>query len=316
MEEDYYKILEVSRGASKAEIEKAYRRLARKYHPDLNPDDKAAKERFQRVQRAYEVLGDPEKREKYDRYGAAFEQVGAGGAGAGPRWEYRSTGGQEIDLEDLFRGFGGGEGDLGGFEQIFRSFGAGARGHGGRRRTAVRGSDVHAEVQIPFQIAVTGGETAFSVSRNGKVETLTVKIPPGIEDGKRIRLRGQGEPGRGGPAGDLLLRVKVAPHPLFRRRGNDLEVDLPVTFAEAQLGAKVDLPTPRGVISLKIPPGTSSGQRLRIKGHGVTSTTGATGDLFAIVQIVIPKSVDEATAALIRQFDERYPLNPRSGLRW
>lgn len=322
MEEDYYKILGVSRSATKDELEKAYRRLARKYHPDLNPDDKSAKERFQQVQRAYDVLGDPEQREKYDRFGPGFEQMGAGGGpGGGPQWEFRGggPGGADIDLGDLFRGFGGG-GDAGGFEQIFRQFGGspGPRGRtGGRRRGPARGQDVEAEVQIPFQTAVMGGETSLVLDRGGRTESLVVKIPVGIASGRKIRLRGQGEPSAGGGApGDLLLTVQVAPHPYYRRHGNDLEIDLPVTLAEALLGAKVDLPTPRGTITLKIPAGTSSGQRLRIKGQGVQPASGTAGDLFAIIQVMVPRTIDERLADAIRQWEEQHPTNPRSGLRW
>jgi DnaJ-class molecular chaperone len=308
MDEDYYQILGVSRSATAAEIEKAYHRLARKYHPDLNPDDSSSKEKFQQVQRAYDVLRNPESRKKYDRFGNDFEHV------AGTDWGTRGGGrraGPELD-PDMFRGFGGA--DVGSFEEILKSFGGGGRGG---PRPPARGSDLHAELEIPFTTSIVGGESSVVLNRSGKTETISVKIPAGIESGKKIRLRGQGGPAaRGGKAGDLLLTVLVAPHLCFRRRGHDLEVDVPVTLAEAQLGDKVDIPTPGGTISLKIPAGTSSGRRLRIKGQGVTTASGEKGDLFAQIQIMIPPQVDDETAEQIRAIDQRYPLYPRRTLQW
>jgi DnaJ-class molecular chaperone len=316
MEEDYYQVLGVSRSATQPEIEKAYHKLARKYHPDLNPDDQSAKAKFQQVQRAYDVLRNPELRTKYDRYGSDFEQAttagwAPGGGGGGGR---RAA--PDFDPADIFRGFTGGGESGGGFEQIFRQFG-GAGAARGAHRPAARGADVSAEIEIPFTTSILGGETAFILSRGGRSETVTVKIPAGIESGKKIRLRGQGQATvRDDKPGDLLLTVHVMPHPCFRRRGHDLEVDVPVTLAEAQLGGKVDVPTPSGTITLKIPPGTSSGRRLRIKGQGVKTASGEKGDLFAQVQIVIPPEVDEETAEQVRAMERRYPLSPRRTLRW
>src|SRR6187397_1005073 len=271
MADDYYEVLGVGRQASHDEIQKAYRSLARKYHPDLNPDDKKAAEKFKKVQQAYVVLGDKEKRQKYDQFGSAFEQMGGGAwpphgaGGAGPQF-------QDIDFSQMF---GGGGGQMpGGFEDILRQFTGGGATAGGRRkrgRTPMRGADVEAEIEIPFNVAIEGGSWEVSFRRgNQKVETISIKIPAGISDGKQMRLRGKGEPGPAdGPEGDLLLTVRVAPHPHFSRRGNDLEVKVPVSIAEAALGAKVDLPTPRGTISLAIPAGTSSGKRLRVRAMGV-----------------------------------------------
>jgi DnaJ-class molecular chaperone len=317
MEEDYYKILEVSRDASKADIDKAYRRLARKYHPDLNQEDKRAKQKFQQVQRAYEVLSHPEKREQYDRYGSSFESVASGGPG-GPGWRATTAGGaaesfEDLDLNEIFGRFGG---DMGGFGQIFGNAARGRARRGGGQATR-RGRDLMAELQIPFTTAVTGGETEISVVRQGRQETLSVKIPAAIEDGRKIRLRGQGEPGLGGgPGGDLLITLRVQPHPCYRRLGRDLEVDLPVTLAEAALGATVDLPTPAGQIALKIPPHTSSGRRLRIKGQGVKTADGQKGDLYAIVQIVLPDGLDDSDREWIRALDVRHPASPRQSLKW
>ena len=317
MAEDYYNTLGVSRSASQAEIQQAYRKLARKYHPDLNPDDATAAKKFQEVQKAFEVLNDPQKRENYDRYGEAFEHAGAGGPG-GPRWTY-STSGEDIDFSQLFGG-GGGMGGMGGFADLFEQLGrAGSRrGRGARaERPTARGGDIETEIEIPFQTAVTGGETVVRLARGDQVESLTVKIPAGIEDGKKIRLRGQGQPGfHGGPAGDLLIKIRVSPHPYFQRQGQNLVVRVPLTLGEALAGAKVDVPTPYGPVSLKIPPGTSSGSKLRIREHGVTRKDGSRGDLLAEVQVVLPKDADESEQAWAQEFDRRHPLRPRDNLRW
>jgi len=322
MAKDYYETLGVPRNASQAEIQKAYRELARKYHPDKNPNDKTAKKKFQEVQAAFDVLNNPQKREMYDRYGSAFETSGAGGAG-GPRgagpWGPGSAGpfGFDVDLGDLFgEQFEGGAG--GRFSDIFSQFrraGAGPRSK--RTRPPRRGNDVRHEIQIPFATAVNGGEVRLDVQRpSGKTESLAVKIPAGIEDGKKIRLRGQGEPGPdGGTPGDVLLTVRVAPHPCFQRRGNQLHLSVPVTLPEAVLGAKIDIPTPRGTVSLKVPPGTSSGTKLRVRGHGVAAKDGP-GDLLAEIEIVLPQEIDQATREAIARLDRNYPDDPRATLRW
>ena len=319
MAEDYYKILGVSRDASQEEIQRAYRKLARKYHPDMNPDDQSAKKKFQQVQAAFDVLSDPQKREMYDRYGSSFETMGAGGPRGKTTWH--AGPGFNFSFEDL--DFGQFFGDRFGAEAgvdpggIFSQF---ARRGRSRKRSAGprRGNDLHAEIEIPFVTSISGGEVPLDIHRpSGEGGALSVKVPPGIEDGKRIRLRGQGEPAvGGGPPGDLLLIVHVAPHPCFQRRGNHLHVKLPVTLSEAALGAKVDVPTPRGTVALRIPPGTSSGAKLRIKGHGVASARGPHGDLLAEVQIVLPDTLDEASREAIRRLDDRYANHPRANLQW
>ncbi len=326
MAEDYYKTLGVRRDASQEEIQKAYRTLARKYHPDVNPGADA-KRKFQEIQTAFDVLNDPQKREMYDRYGSSFETAGGRGPQGGPQWQWQAGPGggfagegfEDIDFGQFFgERFGGGGVDLG---DIFRQFG---RGGGARtRRTAAggpkgRGADIRHEVQIPFTTSVTGGEVQLSVQRGGgRVETISVKIPPGIEDGKTIRLRGQGEPaGAGGTAGDILLTVHVAPHAYFERRGSHLHVKVPVTLGEAALGAKVDVPTPRGTVTLQVPPGTSSGRKLRVKGQGVATRGGSPGDLFAEIQIVLPKDLDEEARQMIQQLEKKAPKDPRANLRW
>jgi DnaJ-class molecular chaperone len=313
MAKDYYDILGVAKGASESDIKKAYLKLARKNHPDANPDDKKAKERFQEIQKAYDVLGDEKKRAQYDQFGSAYEQIEQGG-GAGP-------GGNPFQGFDFSQAFGGGATPEGGggspFEEIFRQFSGGAGKRGGRRSAPPRrGADLQHELVVPFRTAISGGEARLAIRRGaGNIENLTVKIPPGIEDGKRIRLSGQGDPGVNGQAGDLYIQVKVDDHPYFRRKGADLEVKVPVTLAEAALGAKVEVPTPKGQIVLTIPKGTSSGKRIRVKGHGVSTAAGA-GDLFAEVQIVLPEKLDAELEAALKKSDERHPQKPRAELRW
>lgn len=321
MAEDYYKTLGISREASQADIQKAYRSLARKYHPDVNPDDKEARQKFQEVQQAYDVLKDSQKREMYDRYGAAFDQ--APGAGGDPRGRTYTRGGgqggfEEFDFADFFGQRGGGGGGAADFADIFSQFGAGVGGRAGRQRAASRGRNITSEIHVPLQLAVSGGELPLSLQRpDGQQETLTVKIPAGIDEGQKIRLRGQGEPGQqGGPDGDLLITVHLEPHAYFQRRGKNLHVRLPVTLREAAEGAKVDVPTPQGTVALRVPPGTSSGTRLRIKGHGVQPPGKPAGDLLAEVQIVLPEHLSDEELNWIRQLDQRHPSNPRTDLRW
>ena len=319
MAEDHYQTLGVPRTASAEDIRKAYRELARKYHPDLHPDDESAKAQFKKVQSAFDVLNDPSKREMYDRYGSSFEGVGAGGPGGG--WgggPFRGggggfPGGAEIDLESLFGGAGG-------FGDLFGGGGGGGTARGRKRAAQMPGEDVSARIAVPFRLAIDGGKTDVRVDRDGKVETITVTIPQGLPDGARMRLRGQGLPGTGGgAAGDLLLEVNVEPHPVFHRDGDTLELTLPVTLAEAIEGAKVDVPTPWGTIALRIPPGTSGGRKLRAAGMGVRHANGAKGDLIAEVQIMLPAGGDAAAAARLLEAAkaaEAGAAHPRAQLRW
>jgi DnaJ-class molecular chaperone len=217
-------------------------------------------------------------------------------------------------VEDLF-GEGAPEGG-GGFADLFRHLG---RGRGARRPARdARGADLRHELTVPFATAVLGGQAALSVRRqDGNVETIKVKIPAGIDDGKKIRLRGQGEPGvREAPPGDILLTIHVSPHPYFRRTGNRLDVRVPVTLAEAVRGGKVDLPSPHGTITLTLPPNTSSGKRLRVKGQGVRPADREAGDLFAEIQIVLPEGLSEDERRQLAEVSQRHPQNPRAELRW
>jgi DnaJ-class molecular chaperone len=323
MADDYYKILGVERGAAAGDIQKAYRKLARKYHPDLHPDDAEAKQKFKEVQQAYDVLNDEKKRQLYDRYGADFERMGAG---AGPRgqgpysWGGGDAGGGEgFDFSQIFGG-GGGGGGAGGFDfsELFGQFGRGGEAGGSTRRGRSRskGADVESEVVVPFKTAIVGGEMPLRLMRSdGRSEELVVKVPRGIEDGKKIRLRGKGEPGAAGN-GDLLVTVRVESHPYFHRRGDNLYVKLPVTLGEAAAGAKVDVPTPEGTVTLRVPPGASSGTKLRVKGHGVAPAGKPAGDLFADVQIVLPAKYGEDELELIRKLDAKHKLDPRRDLSW
>ena len=307
MTKDYYQVLGVSRNASDAEIQKAYRELARKNHPDLNPGDRQAKENFQEIQTAYDVLSDADKRRGYDQFGSNFEQMAGVGEG----------GFQDIDFSQLFgQGQGAPGGMPSGFEDLFRQFSGADRSRSTRRQQAARGIDLEQELTIPLNTAVTGGEAQITIRRpDSKNETLSVRVPVGVRDGQKIRLRGQGEAGAGGKPGDLLIVVHIAEHPWFRRRGNDLELDLPISLEEAALGTSIDVPTPHGTIALKIPPGTSGGKRFRIKDHGIR-TAKEKGRLFITVQLRIPAQIDEQSQQLIREFSQQNPLNLRGEIQW
>lgn len=322
MSKDYYKTLGVSKGASAEEIQKAYRNLARKYHPDLNPDDKTAKQKFQDVQQAYETLNDPKKKQMYDQFGSDYEQMGGGGANP-----FAGGGGQvPPGFEQMFGGGGGAAGGIT-LEELMRQFGMGGGGGfegggGGRKRSRkqqqVPGEDVRAEVEVPFRTAVTGGKQMIKLRRpDGKQESLEVSIPAGIESGKTIRLRGQGEPSpNGGPAGDLLITVRVGEHDSFTRQGLDLTVKVPITIAEACLGGKIEVPSPHGTLTLTVPAGTSSGKRIRAKGQGIHAKDGTQGDLYAEMMIVVPKKLNGKASDLVKQLAEQLEEEPRADLKF
>lgn len=323
--EDYYKTLGVSKSASEEEIQKAYRKLARKYHPDLHADgsereQQQAKQNFQKVQQAYDVLSDKKKRRMYDQMGPDFEQMGGnpfGGQG-NPFGGMGGGGGMDIDLSSLFGGGGGGARGGGGFEQIFRQMG----GRGGapqqqQTRAPDKPAPIEQEITVAFATSILGGEHQVSFQRNnGKVETISLKIPAGIEHGKKIRLRGQGSESYSGQRGDMMIVVKVAPHPNYRRKGLNLSLTVPITLAEAALGAKVDVPTPHGTVTLTVPAGTSSGKSLRLKGMGVR-TKDKKGDLIAELQITLPQNLTKKDEKLVRQIELAYgDQNPRDEIRW
>ncbi|MEJ7594924.1 MAG: DnaJ C-terminal domain-containing protein [Planctomycetaceae bacterium] len=306
---DFYEVLGVPRSASKDEVRKAYKKLARKFHPDVKPADPDSEKKFSEITEAYDVLSDEEKRKNYDQFGHAFRGAGGGPSGGNPFEGFGGggSGGGSFDLEDLLGGMFGGGGRGG------SQFGGGRRG----APRAQKGSDVKAEITVPFTVAVEGGEYALTVQQGSKNERLTVKIPAGIDDGQSIRLAGQGSAGSGGGAsGDLLVTIHTAAHPWFRRDGHNLLVDVPVTPSEAALGAKIDVPTlTEGVVILSVPPGTSSGAKLRLRGKGVRNPkTGDRGDQFVVLKIVLPKELSDDARALYQQLSELPSADPRAGL--
>ncbi len=362
LEKDFYELLGVTKDASDEEIKKSYRKLAQKLHPDANPDDDQAAEKFKEVSEAYSVLSDADKRKEYDQVRA----VGAGAFGGG---QYGNFGGQQVRIEDLFGGMGGNLGDLFGF------------GGGGRRAGPQRGSDVAAVLHLSFEESIRGttttvsvdGDTACSRCRGSGAEpgtpvdvcptcsgagtvasnqgffsftnpcptcrgsgrqvstpcsncrgsgterrtrSIKVKIPAGVKDGGTIRLRGKGAPGlRGGPAGDLLVKLRVARHPVFTRKGDDLTMKLPLSFTEAALGSKVDVPTLNGGVTLKIPAGTPSGKTFRIRKEGVQKERGRPGDLLVTVEVTVPEKLPKQARKMLEEFRALYETeDPRSNL--
>jgi len=300
---DLYQTLGVARDADRDTIRKAYRKLARQNHPDLNPGDPAAEERFKEISKAWEVLEDDERRRAYDEFGEISLEAGFDPEKAR---EAREAFGQRF-------GYAGRPGGAGrGFEQQFEFgdlddmlgglFGRSAEGRGIR----LRGQDVEAQLELAFEEAVRGGERRLTLSRptaDGHLapENVTVRIPPGVDTGGRLRIPGKGAPGvGGGPPGDLFVKLRVRPHPVFRRDGKDLELDLPISVREAVRGARVDVPTLEGRVSLTIPPGTDSGKRLRLRGKGVPDAGGgAGGDLYVRIQIKVPQGLDDAARSAL-----------------
>ena len=299
---DYYEILGVPRTASDADIKKAFRKLAREHHPDVAKNKKQAEEKFKEINEAYEVLGDPEKRKKYDHLGADWNRPG--GFQPPPDWQWE---GQQQPGGGFYQWGGDGGGvqfEFGGtgFSDFFEAFFGGGRGRsafggfGGRQATAERGADVEADIMVPLEEALHGSTRTVSLRRAGsdKVENYQVKIPRGVHEGQRIRLRGQGGAGtRGGKSGDLFLRVRLARHPDFTVEGSDLIHEVKIEPWQAVLGTDVVVPTLEGNVRLKIPPGTQGGQRFRLRGRGLPSASGKRGDLYVVVQINVPKKLSE-----------------------
>ncbi|MGV9255059.1 DnaJ C-terminal domain-containing protein [Streptomyces sp. NPDC003697] len=311
MARDFYEVLGVPRNADKDEIQRAYRKLARKYHPDVNKDP-AAEERFKEINDAFSALSDPDQRKRYDRFGEDFrkvpedweERVGAG-AGAGPGGGYRwSTGGgprgryatsgfgpEGVDIDDLFGSFFGGAG-----------------------RMRVPGADQEAELPLTVEEAYRGGRRTVTLAGpSGQPRRYEVDVPPGVTEGQRIRLAGEGGRGSGdAPAGDLYLRVHILPHPQFHLVGRDVYVELPVTPWEAALGATVPVPTPSGATAkVHVPAGSSSGRLLRLRGEGMPNPRGANGDLYAEVRIMVPSKLSDQERALFEELAAVSSFDPR-----
>jgi DnaJ-class molecular chaperone len=309
MAEDYYSILGVNKNASEEEIQKAYRKLARKYHPDLAEDKKKAKQQFQKVQTAYDVLSDKEKRQKYDQFGPEFEAFrgAAGGAQAGGN-PFQNP---QFDFSQMFGGQGGRAGGRQGpgpLDDILRQFGAfgGEYAAEPQPHRPAKGQDVQQNITIPFSLAILGGNYNLSLQRSsGKVDNLVIKIPPGITSGKKIRLRGQGHKGNASQPGDLLVAVEVAEHPTYKRSGQNLLVTVPITLNEAAKGAKIELPTPHGTVTLSVPPASSSGRQLRLKGMGIKSAD-SKGDIIATIKIVLPSKISDEQIQVIEQLQSQW----------
>jgi DnaJ-class molecular chaperone len=310
MAEDPYKVLGVARDATADQIRRAYRRLAKQYHPDLNPGDKAAEERFKAVSAANEILSDPERRGRYDR-----GEIDASGQerpppGPPPGWRGFAEGAEGARYAHARAGGGAFTEDMNDlFGQFFRARG-GAGGGGPEIR--MRGQDELYGLEVSFLDAVRGATRRLTLP-DGR--TLDVRIPPGSEDGQTLRLRGQGGPGfNGGPPGDALIELHVAPHPHFRRDGNDIRLDLPVSLKEAVLGGKVPVPTPDGTVNLTIPAGSDTGRQLRLRGRGVPAHAGQpAGDLYVTLRVQVGKP-DPALEAFLREWTPAHAADPRREL--
>lgn len=313
---DYYQILGVARGATEDEIKRAYRRLAKQYHPDINKS-KGAEDRFKEVSEAYNTLSEPEKRKQYDMLGQAYER-----GFRGFKWEGGPTGGFEFEGNGP-QGFGG-FGNLGDmFSELFEMGGirTGAGRPGGRRSSGQRaeaqpapGMDLYTDVTIDFLEAIAGTDRKIAISRGNQNEELKIKIPAGVDNGSKVRVAGKGQPGSGGgPAGDLYLRIRVNPHPIFWRENADIYCEVPIAIYEATLGAAITVPTLDGTAQMKVPKGTMSGQKFRLKAKGapVLGKKNTTGDQYVVVQIVPPKDLNKETETLMRQWAEKHPYNPR-----
>jgi curved DNA-binding protein len=323
---DYYESLGVSRTASEAEIKKAFRKLAREYHPDVAKDKKKAEEKFKEINEAYEVLSDPAKRKKYDELGANWKQ------GAEfrppPGWEGFARGGPggrgfrggQPGAEDFEFQFGGtGFSDF--FEQLFgaRGRGAGFRGRefGGQPgyaedEYAERGRDIEGDIMVTLEEVTRGSVRSVTVRHNSRSETYQVKIPAGVTEGQRLRVAGRGEAGAGGgAAGDLYLRVRLAKHPDFEVHEHNLVYEAELAPWEAVLGANISVPTLDGRVNIKIPPGTQNGQKLRVRGRGLPQRAGANGDLIVVARVEVPQNISDAERKLWEQLSKESKFNPR-----
>ena len=317
---DYYKTLGVTKSSSKDEIKKAYRDLARKYHPDMNPDNKDAEEKFKEIQEAYEVLHDDQKRQQYDTFGSTgFSSQQGGGPGFSGSYTYS---GNIPSFEEIFKDIFSYSGSPGGsyrqqtrgrsdpFNDLFGNFGRGAG------TSSQKPKNTQHEITIDFNTAINGGTKDLTINSRDtrgkqKSEKLSVKIPPGVDTGSKIRVNGKGEQ-VGNKRGDLILKVKVQPHKIFRREKNNIVIDLPITFYEAAIGTNVDVPTIDGKAQMVIPPGVQNGSKLRLKNKGVKNIkTGKTGDQYVIIKIVMPDKIDKNVLEKMEDIKSNNPYNPR-----
>jgi DnaJ-class molecular chaperone len=338
---DYYEVLGIKRGASEDEIKRAYRKLARKFHPDLNPGDKAAEDKFKTLQEAYDVLSDSENRKLYDEYGENWRAVKAGAADSSTEWESggasaRAAGTRAGGFDFSNFDFGNFRAGSGGFDIFEEMFGGAGRG---QRRQAGRGADVEAQLELSLEEAHRGGRRTLQMQvaevcptcngtglKDGKVcetcqgagqvlkpKTIEVNIPAAVRDGSTVRLAGQGGAGsNGSEPGDLYLHIRLRPHPVFTVRGDDLEVSLPIAPWEAVLGAKVQAPTIDGKVELTIPAGAKNGQQLRLRGQGLNKRGGGRGDEYARLKIEVPKQVSDEERRLYEELKRVSSFKPRS----
>lgn len=306
---DPYDILGVARNAAPDEIKRTYRRLAKQYHPDRNPGNKDAEKKFKEVQAAYEVLGDPQRRAQYDQFGAG-----------GPRPDFHSWTTPDAPSFEGFDFDFGATGDLSSiFEQFFRRPAPRGRSRRATQAPASRGADLEHTVDLSFEEAVRGTSREIRLAASGREansERIAFRIPAGVTDGQRIRVKGKGHEGPGG-RGDLMIRCRVIPHPYFRRDGDDILLDLPLSLAEACRGAKIEIPTLDGITRLTVPPGTSGGTRLRLRGKGVRGQRSATpGDMYVITRVVVPKELSPHAAKLMDELADELKQTPREKLGW
>jgi DnaJ-class molecular chaperone len=329
---DYYQVLGIPKNAGEKEIKQAFRKLARKHHPDVNPGDLGAEQKFKEINEAHEVLSDPEKRRKYDQLGANWKQYeqyarSSGGPRGGPGF-----GGYRVDFEgpggggfsDFFKMFFGGGVDL---DDLFGQARGGAGAEGRRTRGAPRGfsgfgappppppRDVSAPIEVTLEESFHGTTRRLALEGASGTESIEVRIPPGVKDGSKIRVAGKGERGHDGDSGNLYLEVRMRPHPLYRREGDDLHVDVPVTFAEAALGAEIEVPALSGKARIRVPPGSQTGRQMRLKGKGMPMLKGGGhGDLFAKLVVVVPKELNSRELELVKELASLRAENPRAHL--
>jgi DnaJ-class molecular chaperone len=341
---DYYEVLGVGRSATGDEIKTAYRKLARKFHPDLNPGDKAAEERFKELQEAYDVLSDAEKRKLYDQYGENWRVAQQGGGTPPPGWEgARARGGGAQAGGFDFSGFDFGDFGSAGSSDIFEELFGRTGGRGARTRRTSRGRDVEAEIELSLEEAHSGvrrtlsmqaAETCRTCNGTGvvkddetcptcggtgqvpKTRTIEVNIPAGVRDGSTVRLAGQGGAGmNGAQAGDLYLHIRLRPHPVFTVRGDDLEVEMPIAPWEAVLGTRIEVPTIEGKAEMTVPAGAQSGQRMRLRGQGLNKRKGGRGDEYVRLKIVVPREPGDEERRLYEELKRVSSFNPRAGKR-